>query len=108
MCNTSICLDWELDVNKLTLTCRIKHIHLRVFIDDPYGNMQAVCLPPYPFVCEAYYKYGSISYSSITKEIKFIVKRGTNQKVEGYWTCRHGTGRDISKSFVSMRTTIGN
>ncbi|CAC5409023.1 unnamed protein product [Mytilus coruscus] len=108
MCNTNICLDWKMDVNKLTLTCRIKHLHLRVFMYDPHGTTQAVCLPPYPFVCEAYYKYGSMSYSSISKEIQFTVNRETSKKMEGYWTCRHGTGRDISKVFVSMKITTGS
>ncbi|XP_052065815.1 uncharacterized protein LOC127705527 [Mytilus californianus] len=108
ICKKSICLDWELDVNKFTLTCRITNIHLRVFIDDPYGKTQAVCLPPYPFVCEAYYKNGSMSYSTITKEIKFILNGETGRKVEGFWACRHGTGRDISSVFVSMITTTGS
>lgn len=107
MCTTSICLDWKLGVNGLTLTCRITNLHLRVYIDDPYGNTQAVCLPPYQLNCEAYYKNGSTSYNIITKEIKFKVNREMGQNVEGYWTCSHGTGRDISKVFVSMKITTG-
>ncbi|XP_052064555.1 uncharacterized protein LOC127704503 [Mytilus californianus] len=107
MCKTNICLGWKLDLNKLTLTCKISDIRLRVFIYDPSGNKQAVCIPPYPFDCEAYYENGNMSYNTITKEIQFIVHGETSQNIEGYWSCRHGTRRDISTVFVSMITTKG-
>lgn len=96
-----------MNVNSLKLSCRITNLHLRVFIDDPYGETQAVCLPPYPFICEAYYQNGSILYSTITQEVTFMLSRRTNRKVEGFWACRHGTGRDISRVFVSMINTTG-
>lgn len=108
MCKTSICLDWTLDVNKkLTLTCKIPDIRLRVFIYGPSGNTQAVCIPPYPFDCEPYYKNGSMSYNTITNEIRFIVQGESGQKIEGNWTCRHGTRRDISTVFVSTLGSTG-
>ncbi|CAC5398503.1 unnamed protein product [Mytilus coruscus] len=67
--------------------------------------MKAVCLPPYPFVCEAYYKNGSMFYNTFTNEFRFIVQGETIQKSEGYWTCRHGTRRDTFSTGIRQNNT---
>lgn len=107
MCNTRVCVDWKLDKHELTLTCKITNVRSRVYIYGPHGNIQAVCLPPYLFNCEAYYTNGSIVYNAFTKEFRFKVKDETDKKIAGNWTCRHGTRRDASSVFISEKTSTG-
>ncbi|XP_052066131.1 uncharacterized protein LOC127705817 isoform X2 [Mytilus californianus] len=108
LCNIQTCFTWKISKNRLTLTCKVDDLHLSVFIDDPFGKVQADCVQPHPFVkCEPYYKNGSITQNSTTKETIFTVQGKIDKSINGNWTCRHGTHRDIAKVEVTVLNTLG-
>lgn len=107
MCSSNVCLTWRLSQDELTLICKINKMYLRVFFDDPYGNTQADCLPPYKNNCEAYYQNGSVYFDSTTKEAIFTTKGTIDHQLNGKWGCRYGTSRDKSEVFVLVRHTKG-
>ncbi|CAG2223614.1 unnamed protein product [Mytilus edulis] len=107
MCRKSICLEWRVTENKLMLICQIHDVHLLVLIADPNGNILADCLPSFHSNCDAYYKNGTMSYITSTKEVIFTVHGTINNKVNGNWTCRHGAKGDRAVAFVSVKNSNG-
>lgn len=102
-CRTHVCLNWKVSLNELMLICKIDNLHLKVFIGDQYGNTQADCLPPRPFSkCDPYYKNGSISQNPRTNETIYIVKGNIDYHINGNWTCRHGTRKDVAHVEVTV------
>lgn len=77
-------------------------MHLRVFFDDPNGNTQADCLPPYTNPCEAYYKNGSISINIRTQKVYFTIKGIIDRSLNGHWRCRHGMRREKAETYISI------
>lgn len=105
-CNIHVCLTWRISVDKLTLVCKIDNRHLSVFIDDPIGSTRADCFPGRDdYLCDSYYQNESISQNSKTNEIIYTVHRRINQKINGNWSCRHGTSHDEATVEV---TVLGN
>lgn len=93
----------------MTLTCKVDNLHLSIFIEDPFGKRQADCVQPYPSVkCDSYYKNGSITQNSTTKETIFTVQGKIDKSINGNWTCRHGEHKDIAKVEVTVFNTLGN
>lgn len=65
--------------------------------------MQADCLPPRPFSkCDPYYKNGSITQNPRTNETIYIVKGKIDNYINGNWTCRHGTRKDVAYVEVTV------
>lgn len=90
-------------MNELTLICKINNLHLRVLIGDQFGNTQADCLPPTTAsICEPYYQNGTIIQNRRTNETIYIVKGNIDRHINGYWTCRHGTRRDVARVEVTV------
>ncbi|XP_063398898.1 uncharacterized protein LOC134683519 [Mytilus trossulus] len=102
-CRTHVCFNWKISSSELILTCKVDNLHLKVIIGDQYGNMQADCLPPRPFSkCDPYYKNGSITQNPKTNETIYIVKGKIDNYINGNWTCRHGTRKDVAYVEVTV------
>lgn len=102
-CRSHVCLNWKISSSELILTCKVDNLHLKVIIGDQYGNMQADCLPPRPFSkCDPYYKNGSITQNPRTNETIYIVKGKIDNYINGNWTCRHGTRKDVAYVEVTV------
>lgn len=97
-----------MEVDKLTLICKVNNLHFKVLIEDPVGQLQADCLPPIPeSKCTSHFKDRSISQNIKTNETTFILKGNIDSHVNGYWTCRHGTKVDLAKVDVTVLTIKG-
>lgn len=107
-CDENICLTWEVTKTELILTCKIDFLHLGVFVDDPFGKTQAECFPPIPYECEAYYSNGSIIHNQWTKETIFKLIGNIDHRINGNWTCRHGTSKDTATAHVLLLKAIEN
>lgn len=102
-CNTRVCFTWKVNTNELTLICKINDLHLRVMIKDQFGNTQADCLPPTSAsICEPYYRNGTIIQNRKTNETIYRVKGNINRHINGNWTCRHGTRKDVASVEVTV------
>ncbi|XP_071182050.1 uncharacterized protein [Mytilus edulis] len=102
-CNSYLCFTWKVNMNELTLNCKINDLHLRVLIGDQFGNIQADCLPPTSSSnCEPYYQNGTIIQNRKTNETIYIVKGKIDRHINGNWTCRHGTRRDVARVEVTV------
>ncbi|VDH90826.1 Hypothetical predicted protein [Mytilus galloprovincialis] len=102
-CNSHLCFTWKVTIHELTLICKINNLHLRVLIGDQFGNTQADCLPPTSSSnCEPYYQNGTIMQNQITNETIYIVKGKIDRHINGNWTCRHGTRRDVARVEVTV------
>ncbi|XP_052066133.1 uncharacterized protein LOC127705818 [Mytilus californianus] len=102
-CRNDICFTWKVTVTTLTLTCKVDNLHLSIYIGDPNGKLQADCLPPsQPNNCEPYYKNSSVIQYKSTNETVFQVNGYIDYSVNGNWTCRHGTRKEIATVEVSV------
>lgn len=107
-CRNDICFTWKVNVRTLTLICKVDNLHLSIFIGDPTGKLQADCLPPsQPNNCEPYYKNSSVIQYRSTNETVFQVNGKIDYTVNGNWTCRHGTRKEIASVEVSVLTIKG-
>lgn len=105
-CVDNICLTWKVTKTELSLTCKIDSLHLGVFVDGPFGKTQAECFPPIPYECEAYYRNGSIMHNQWTKETIFTLSGKIDHRINGNWTCRHGTSKDKAIAHVQLLATV--
>ena len=98
-----VCFNWKVSDKKLTLICKVQKFFFQAFIKDPFGNVQGDCLPPIKTVdCKARYKNGTIDLNLENNEMTFIVKGDINQKVNGNWTCQHGSRKDVAHVEVTV------
>lgn len=107
-CRNDICFTWKVSLQTLTLICKVDNLHLSVYIGDPTGKLQADCLPPsHPNNCEPYYKNSSVIQYRSTNETVFRVNGNIDYSINGNWTCRHGTRKEIATVEVSVLTIKG-
>lgn len=78
-------------MNNLTLICKVNSWNHRIFINNQFGRKVADCIPD---LCDPYDKNASMH--STTNDITFSVNGKIDNKVNGNWTCRHGTNLDIA------------
>lgn len=98
-----MCLTWKVNVQQLTLMCKVNNLHLRVLIGDPFGNIQADCLPlTSNSICDSFYRNGTIIQNRMTNETIYIVKGKIDRHINGNWTCRHGTRREVARVEVTV------
>ncbi|CAG2244448.1 unnamed protein product [Mytilus edulis] len=84
-------------MNNLTLICKVNSWNHRIFIDNQFGRKVADCIPDR---CDPYDKNASMH--STTNDITFSVNGKIDNKVNGNWTCRHGTNLDIARVEVTV------
>lgn len=107
-CRNDICFTWKVSLQTLTLICKVDNLHLSVYIGDPTGKLQADCLPPsHPNNCEPYYKNSSVIQYRSTNETVFRINGNIDYSINGNWTCRHGTRKEIATVEVSVLTIKG-
>lgn len=103
LCSFRVCLTWRISVKKLTLVCKVDGLHLSVFIDDPLGHRRADCfLYKDEALCDAYYKNESITQNPRTHEIVYTWHGQIDNKLNGNWTCKHGSSRDVATVEVTV------
>lgn len=102
-CNLQTCMEWRISVDELTLICKIEHFHLLVLIDDPSGSTRADCYPDTEHTtCESYYENESITQNPKTKEIVYTVHGKIDHRLNGNWSCRHGTRLNVATVEVTV------
>ncbi|CAG2245760.1 unnamed protein product [Mytilus edulis] len=108
-CDIHTCFKWKITQDRLTLTCKVDHLQFSIFFVDPSGNIQADCLQPVlsSVKCEPYYKNGSITQNSTTKETIFTVQGKIDKSLNGNWTCLHGLKKNIAKVEVTILNIAG-
>lgn len=102
-CNLQTCLEWRISVDELNLICKINNLHLLVLIDDPSGSTRADCYPDTEHTtCESYYENESITQNMTTKEIVYTVHGKIDHRLNGKWSCRHGTRLNVATVEVTV------
>ncbi|XP_052060406.1 uncharacterized protein LOC127700793 [Mytilus californianus] len=93
ICQICVCLTWKLHKNSLILNCKIPKIEFPVHFYDPAGTDFAYCVHPKPESdCMAFFKNTSISQNVTSAETILTVKGRIYPRVNGIWTCTHGSG----------------
>lgn len=102
-CGIHVCLTWKIIPNHLVLTCKVDDLHQIVLIDDNFDKEQGYCLSPHPkSSCRNEYDNGTIYQNLNLNETIFSVRGIIDSRVNGNWTCRHGTSKDK----VTVEVTI--
>lgn len=102
-CNIPVCLTWRISVDKLILVCKVDDLHNWVFIDDPFGSRRADCFPAIDdSSCDSYKTNESITQNLTTHEIIYTVHGGINNRLNGNWSCRHGTNLHVATVEVTV------
>lgn len=100
-CNSEVCFTCKVTFNKLTLICKVHNLHLRVLIENQFGEIQADCSPPTSEInCESFYSNGTITQDPKSNETIFMVQGKIDNHINGIWKCRHGTERDLAQVSV--------
>lgn len=71
----------------------------RIFIDNQFGREVADCIPDF---CHSYHQNASIIQLLKTNETIYSVNGQIDNKVNGNWTCRHGSNLDTAKVDVTV------
>lgn len=95
LCNIRICLTWSVNQTILTFRCRVHQLRFSVMIVNQYHNAQGYCLHPLPVPqCVSYHKNTTITQNASTNVTSLVVKGLIDNKVNGQWSCLHGTNRE--------------
>lgn len=104
-----MCLTWKVKNNSLILTCKIPNLKFSVYLLDPLNNEQGYCFTPIPHInCYSHFQNVSIFQSTETNETVFILTGKINQRLNGNWTCEHGTRIESRTVEVTLLKLTGN
>lgn len=103
--NVCMCLTWKVKNGSLVLTCKISNLVWPVSLYDTLDKEQGFCAHPIPVVkCYPLYKNVSIHQNRKTNETIFNVTGPLDQRLNGNWTCRHGSRAE----YVTTEVTLFN
>lgn len=104
LCNIRICLTWSVNEKTLTLRCKVDQLRFKVKIVNQFHNALGYCLHPVPVPhCFPFYKNSSITQNASTNVTSLIVEGLINTKINGQWSCVHGTNLDAAIVNVTVR-----
>lgn len=104
-----MCLTWKLENSNLVLTCRIPNLILSVHLYDPWDKEQGYCVPPIQsIICYPHYKNVSIYQNVKTNKTVFTFTGNIDHRINGNWTCRHGSNADYVTEEVTLPKVPGN
>lgn len=99
----NMCLTWKVKNNSLILTCKIPNLKFSVYLYDPWNNEQGYCFTPIPTIkCHPHFQNVSIYQNRETNETVFTLTGNINQRLNGNWTCKHGTRIDSRTVEVTL------
>lgn len=70
-----------------------------IFIENQFNNRVADCVPD---LCESYHQNATIIQIFESNKTIYTVYGQIDKKVNGNWTCRHGTNKDIAQVEVTV------
>lgn len=98
-CSIAICFTWKVSFNSLTLNCKVNSWNHRIFIDNQFGIAVADCIPSF---CDSYHPNASINQLLASNEVIYTVSGRIDKRINGNWTCRHGSKFKLAKVEVTV------
>lgn len=103
-----VCMSTKVQNGRFQLACKVKHLELEVYITNPLGIQQSRCLIPYPKpLCDA----SNGDAVQILPSNLTVLTLGEDYKIHhrlnGKWTCFHGTNNERASIDVTNQRTKG-
>lgn len=98
LCTIDICLKWKVRRSTLDLSCIVNKLHSRVEFYNQDKQIQGYCILPFPE--PQCYSFNRRARLIQNKNVTTLTVIGINSKINGLWSCHHGT--NIGESAVNI------
>lgn len=102
-CNIDVCLSWSAYKDKLVFKCKVDYLKWKVELKNQFRIELAYCLNPLPdSSCISHYKNCTVTLDTQNNITTVIVKGHIDSKMDGEWTCYHGTNHGYAMVNVTV------